>query len=360
MSTKLDFNEVFNKWNESTKKVFAHDRTQTVGASEVFDCIRKVFFKKRGKEFGYEKDANSEDSWGASKRGDLLENHYIVPALSNFLPEGAKLLYAGDDQKTLFHEKNSATPDGLIVGLARDALSDLGIPDIKSDCIVIEMKTIDPRVGLKEEKTIHHGQAQIQMGIFRETTKYKPYYAVVLYVDASFLDNIKPFVVEYDEMKWQAAQKRANTIWEYDNPKQFRPEGKFDDSCTYCEYKTECSLVTIGSIPPEEKKAVYSEEGQEEVGKLVKEIRELENKMELEKKSVEEKRYEVKRILEREKTRKMQAPDRKWRITWFSQAGRKTVDMDALKETLKEYEIDIEDFMKEGRPFDTLRITEAY
>lgn len=358
--TSLNFNEIFNKWNESTKKIFSHDRSQTVGASEVFGCLRQVFFKKRGKDLGYEKDKDNDDSWGASKRGDLLENHYIVPALRDFLPEGAKLLFSGEDQKTLFHNKNSATPDGLIVGLEKDALIDFGIPDIKSDCVVIEMKTIDPRVGLKEEKIIHHGQAQIQMGIFRENTKYKPYYAVILYVDASFLDNIKPFIVEYDQSKWEAAQKRANTIWEYDDPKQFRPEGKFDDSCGFCEYKKACSLVTIGSIPPEEKKSTYSDEGREEVGKLVKEIKELETKMELEKKSVEEKKYEVKRILEREKTRKMQAEDRKWRITWFSQAGKKTVDMEALKETLKEHEIDIEDFMKEGKPFDTLRITEAY
>lgn len=347
---KLDFKEIFDKWNADTQKIFSHDRSQTVGASEVFDCLRKVFFRKRGNELNYEKDADSEQSWGATRRGDLLENHYIVPAISNYLPQGAKLLYAGDDQKTLFYKRNSATPDGLIVGLSRDCLADLGIPDIKSDCIVLEMKTIDPRVGLKEEKSIHHGQAQIQMGLIRDTTPYKPFYAIVLYIDASFLDNIKPFVVEFSQEKWEAAQKRANTIWQYNKAEEIKPEGKIDNSCKFCEYKTACSLVSTGLVPPKKSTYKYDKNSEEEVAKIVAEIKELDSSVTENSKIIEEKKLQIKAILNKEKTRKMGRDN--WTVSWYSQEGKESVDLEAMRED----GIDVDSYKKRGNPFDVMRI----
>lgn len=350
---QLDFKEIFDKWNASTQKIFAHDRTQTVGASEVFDCLRKVFFKKRGKELGYDKDEDTSESWGATRRGDILENYFIVPALSQYLPQGAKLLFAGDDQKTLFFKRNSATPDGLIVGLTSDALSGLGIPDIKSDCVVIEMKTIDPRVGLIEEKAIHHGQAQIQMGLIRDTTPYKPNYAIVLYIDASFLDNIKPFVVEFDENKWKAAQVRANTVWAYDRADDIRPEGKLDDSCKFCEYKTACSIVITGKVPEARKQYKYTEESKEKVADLVREIKDLEASVKDYSKEIEELKSQIKDILQEEDTRKMGNKEDGFSVSWYSQEGRETIDTAAMEAD----GIDLNAYKKKGNGFDVLRIT---
>lgn len=351
---RLDFNQIFDAWNQSTQKVFAHDRTQSVGASEVFDCIRKVFFRKRGEEFGYKKD-EGVNSWGATRRGDILENYFIVPALSQFLPQGASLLFAGDDQKTLFKNRNSATPDGLIVGLTSDALTDLGIPDIKSDCIVIEMKTIDPRVGLTEEKQIHHGQAQIQMGLIRDTTDYKPYYAVILYVDASFLDNIKPFIVEYDEKKWQAAQTRANTIWTHNNAADFRPEGKFDGSCALCDFKSACALVSTGMLPPEIKSKKYDvdESVKAQIASLIKEIKDLEEVSSDNKKIAEEKKFEIKELMKKASARNVKADDRTWGVSWYPQEGRESIDTKAMAED----GYDLTPYIKKGQPFEVLRIT---
>lgn len=348
---QLDFKEIFEKWNAATQKVFAHDRSQTVGASEVFDCLRKVFFKKRGAELGYEKDVDADVSWGATRRGDILENYFIVPALSQYLPQGAKLLFAGDDQKTLFFKRNSATPDGLIVGLTSDALSGLGIPDIKSDCVVIEMKTIDPRVGLVEEKAIHHGQAQIQMGLIRDTTPYKPNYAIVLYIDASFLDNIKPFVVEFDENKWKAAQTRANTVWAHDKADDIRPEGKIDDGCKFCEFKTACSIVITGKIPEAKKKYNYDDDAKEQVSGLVNEIKDLEVIIKDYEKNIEEMKSQIKDILQEQDTRKM--GDESFSVSWYPQDGRETVDTKAMEAD----GIDLSPYKKRGNGFDVLRIT---
>src|SRR5690606_31829838 len=132
--------------------------------------------------------------------------YHVVPAME-YLPAPAKLTMGGSVQETIVLGRNSATPDGLIVGLDKEPLSLYGIENIRSNCVVLEIKSIDPRVNLKEEKDIHHGQTQVQMGIIRETTKFRPNYAVIIYVDASFLDNIKVYVVEFDAKKWEVAKK---------------------------------------------------------------------------------------------------------------------------------------------------------
>ena len=165
--SQLDFDAMFASYHATQAKTWDHDRSKTVGASEIFGCIRKGWFEKHknGKN-KYDPDED-DSSWGAALRGDILEEHYVVPALYHSIPKGTKLLLAGADQQTLISGLNSVTPDGLLVGLKRDALAKYGIPDIKSNCILIEMKSIDPRAGLSEEKSIHRGQFQQQMGIIR-------------------------------------------------------------------------------------------------------------------------------------------------------------------------------------------------
>jgi hypothetical protein len=51
-SKKLDFHKLFEDFNTANQKVWEHDRSTTVGASEVFTCLRKAWFEKRAKEFG--------------------------------------------------------------------------------------------------------------------------------------------------------------------------------------------------------------------------------------------------------------------------------------------------------------------
>src|ERR1039458_4661284 len=129
----LDFDVMFKDSIDANQKTWKYDRMESVGASEAFDCLRKIWFVKLGVKFGFAQDEEDEkdpESWGARERGNLLEEHYVVPAVRDHLPGNAKLRMAGKQQETLFLNKNSATPDGLIVGLPRNALKKYGIVDI--------------------------------------------------------------------------------------------------------------------------------------------------------------------------------------------------------------------------------------
>src|ERR1017187_9791563 len=173
------------------KKKWKHDRTKTVGASEVGTCSRRVWFGKKSTDA----DKDHVDRWGATERGNLIEMKLWAPALKK--KYNGKLKFRGDQQKSFIDGPLSATPDGLLLA-PRDALKEHGIKDIEADCILLECKSIDPRVDLKEARHHHILQAQAQLGCVRAKTKYKPVYCVISYIDASFLDNITEFVVKFD------------------------------------------------------------------------------------------------------------------------------------------------------------------
>jgi hypothetical protein len=391
MQMRINFEALFNEYVAETQKEWAHDRNLTVGASEIFGCLRKVFFRKRGGDFTrqvetgqfelvedgveivdgaeypkmvekpimktvpiYPEDDDEERSRGAAHRGDLLEAHYVVPAIRAKLPKG-KLLFGGTEQKTLFHNKNSATPDGVIIGLDRDALVDYGIADIGTHCICLEIKTIDPRVNLKEEKAIHHGQAQTQMGIIRELTPYKPNYTVILYINASFLDNVKPYVVEFDPDAWAAAQERANTVYAVNDPADIPPEGKLTGECDLCEFSRSCAFVITGTIPDDNSKLVDEA--------LLLEFDPLASRHEIARVAAEEAlenleqvKAEIKEALRASDTRKIggKKAKRPWSISWYAQKGRQSLSRKLVQEALGE---DLSAFETEGNPFDVLKIS---
>jgi len=347
----LDFEAMFKAYIADSQKVWAHDRSSTLGASEVFGCIRKGWFSKRGAEFGFEKDEDYEETWGATRRGDIIENHFVVPAL-DYLPKGVKALFAGADQQTLVQGKNSATPDGLLTNLKRNALAKYGVEDIGSSCVTLEIKSIDPRVGLREEKAIHHGQTQVQMGLIRELTPHKPNYAVILYVDASFLDNIKVFVVKFEERLWNTAKKRAANVWAIDDPSKLTPEGKFDGSCEYCPFKRSCALVTTGAIPTSDvKKGKHVDLEDALMTKLIQEYdaakaahAKTEYAFELAKQAIKERMQAL---------RENRVSGSWGKASWVRIPGRKTID---AKKMAEDHGIDIAAYETEGTPYDKLTI----
>lgn len=354
MSTVLDFADMFDGYVGSREKTWKYDRNKTLGASEAFGCIRKAWFAKNGTK----RDEDYEDTWGATHRGDLIENHLVVPAVQHGLKRQApmaKLLGAGDNQTTILdkRKKNSATPDGLIVGLTKDALKLYGIEDIESDSILLEIKSIDPRVNLQQEKSIHAGQVQQQLGIIRERTKFKPMYAVLVYVDASFHDNIKVFTVRYDEKKWEAARKRADLLFRTTDPGHLRPEGKFDDSCKHCPFKQACAEATIGSIPEKTNDREVMKRPEDPVMReLVAERERRRKKAEAATSEYEEQNQAIREHLQSMGRRGAQGDG--WRISWYPQDGKKKLNKERL---IEDTGVNLDDYMEDGKPFDVLRVT---
>lgn len=357
----LDFKDGFDKWVQATDKVWAHDRSQSVGASEAFGCLRKVWYSKNGAP----EDPDYEQSWGALRRGDIIENAFVAPAMEwamEKLTKDAVLLWAGDKQKTLVDGRLSATPDGLVIYADDDALINYGVPslgtkgdpDHPSACFNLEIKSIDPRVNLKEEKSIHRGQTIVQMGLTRMKTKWKPNYAVIIYVDCSFLDDIEVFVVPFDQKTFEVAQRRAESVYRVKDPRDIQAEGKIDGTCDYCKFKRACAKTNQENTPTDGEANEKNTELpiMKEFDALVRRERvasSAKKAAEVEHKSAQE---DLKQWFRETGVRVAVVDGIKASISWIK--GRKTLD----KSLLLADGIDVEKYMREGDGHDRLNISE--
>lgn len=348
----LNFDQIFHDYVQHDEKVWGHDRSKTLGASEAFSCLRQAWFKRFGEERGFEKDEGYEDTWGAAKRGDIIEDNWVVPAMLHGLPKSVGYELAGDDQKTFVYGKNSATPDGLLTNLPADALKEYGIDDIESDCVLLEIKSIDPRVTLDEEKAVHHGQAQVQMGILRRMTDYRPMYTVILYVDASFLNEISVYVVRYEPGKWKMAVNRAEQLFDAIGPSELRPEGKLTDECKFCAWKHACATVNGQGVPENDKMDdTTSTIMLEKLDELAEEREALKAEQKDLDTALEDLNVAIKDILKEIDSRKAVANS--FKFSWIFQKGRATID----KEAMKADDIDPAKYEKRGPGFEKLTVT---
>ena len=349
---QLDFEKMFNDYVANHQKVWAHDRALTVGASETFGCIRKIGFGKRGAEFGFEQDDDYENGWGAMERGNLIEDHWVVPVLDDELPEGVGLLWAGDDQTTFVREDDyiSATPDGLLTDLDKDAFALYGIPDIGADCALCEVKSIDPRVTLKEAKEQHFGQTIMQIGLIREETEWKPNYGIIIYVDASFLDQMKYFVVKFDENTYNTGKIRSDRVYNVDSLTELEAEGKLADDCKYCPWRQACAVVSNEAIP---ESTDYSNLPVDILDQLLLLVEKERVQDELEKEAKEEKdllRANIKQVLAESEVR--MAGDERFKVSWVMQKGRSTFDKAAAIVD----GVDVDKYQKVGPGFEKMSI----
>jgi hypothetical protein len=219
---------------------------------------------------------------------------------------------------------------------------------------MLEVKSIDPRVDLSEEKAIHHGQTQIQMGLMRQNTAFKPNYAVILYINASFLDDIEVFIVKFDEKKFKIAQDRAELVFKTTDPSKLYREGVIDGSCQYCPYQGSCLDTTQKGMPPKATKA--QETDPELVAALLnnelldrrRAATKAEKKAKAELALINE---EVKEVLRRYGSNK--AKGNGWSVSYTMAAGRQTLD----KASLEAAGIDLSDHTKLGNPYEILKVT---
>lgn len=238
---RLDLHAAALAHAHESKTGFEHDRSKTVGASEIGRCIRAVAMKKQG----VKPDTDHVDDPGFATRGNLIEDGWAAPVLARAAEAaGAKLLWSGQENQTsIVWEKKyaSCTPDGLFVGVPRDWLAGLGVKKC-SPHVLAEIKSIDPRVSPDRlPKDGHPEQAHFGMGLVRAATEYKPEFALLYYVNCSKLTDQYPLVIAFNESYFARqlarAKKAVTTPW-----KTLVAEGKIGGGkqCKYCEFQRTC------------------------------------------------------------------------------------------------------------------------
>lgn len=324
-----------------------HDRTKTVGSSEVGQCAKKIAFVKKQPRA---KGPAWRDGWGASTRGKIMEDHFWYPALKK--KYGDRLVMAGPKgQKTLIRPPLSATPDGLVTGMARDSLEYLGVADIgPSKCVLVECKTIDPRVPIREAKQENVFQVHVALGLVREMTPYKPDYALITYTDASFWDEVTEFAVRFDADVLAAADRRARDILAGET-KELRPEGYIAGGaeCDYCAFLKECG-VERRSVPVLDTEA--DPQFAAEITDMCRELLAAKTKAKADEMTIKLLEDDIKNRLREKKVRRVPGV-----VTWSQVKGRSSFDNKAIKSKLEELGEDIGQYETVGEATDRLLVS---
>lgn len=334
--------EALEQFAAASAKTWQHDRSQTVGASEVGQCARRVFFLKNEDDvvYGARRNEDHEDGWGAKVRGTIYENHWWEPALR--AAYGDSLLYAGADQRTFVSGYLSATPDGLLLK--------------EPEPVLLECKTADPRTNLAEAKPEHVYQVQVQMGLVRELTNHRPVKGIISYTDTSFWNEIKEFEVEFDPAVFAQAKARAAAIMTARGPDELKPEGYIAGGreCDLCPFSGACGKLRADRVPDGAADEV-DPATVEQVAALAHQIKARKANADaaaLETKQLEE---ELRDVLAGAGTRKVAGKD--FSVSWAALKGRPSWDHKALREAAAAAGVDVDSFQTAGDPSDRLTIT---
>jgi hypothetical protein len=327
------------------------DRAFTLGASDVGQCIRKAFFTKQGGE----RNPGYVDTWGAILRGQMIERVFWVPALRARF--GANLKFIGDKQRQFKRGFISATPDALLTNAPRDILAPLGVADIGSDCLLLECKSVDPRVKVDAPKPEHRYQAIVQLGVVRETTEFQPRFGVLTYIDASFWDNITEFAIEFDSNVYANAKVRATKVLTARAASELPPEGWIagGKECEHCPFTKACGIERRPPIDGGYADPQFAAEMRE----LAVAYKARQADIDAAEARLRTAQYEIKERLRAKQLRRVAGDD--FSVTWTPVKGRQGYDVKALSAAAAAAGVGVQEFETGAAPGDRLdvRVREA-
>lgn len=339
--------KALEQYAASQNRAWASDRSQTVGASEVGQCARKVYWLKNENDPSHAapRDPDYVDTWGARFRGTVMENEFWFPAMK--LQFGERLKFAGPDQQTFTSGFLSATPDGLIDGLRPGELKEL--PD--GGCVTGECKSADPRSNLTEAKAENIYQTHIQMGLVRKLTPYQPTHSLLSYIDASFWNEVREFVIPFDPKVFAAGEARATMIMTATDAADLKPEGWIagGHECDHCPFTKACGIERRRvPVTPEAADPQFVAE----ITDLARAIKQLDEASDANATRARELTDELKTRLRAKNVRAIPGV-----VSWSSVKGRSGFDNKAIKQAAIEAGVDVEQFATQGEPTDRLVIT---
>ena len=341
--------DILDAFAKTQDRPWSHDRSQTVGASEVGQCARKVFWLKNegDQQYGAQRDPDHADTWGARLRGTIMENELWVPAMRQRF--GERLLFAGSDQQTLVSGFISATPDGLITTLHEGEHESL----LEGTCATAECKTADPRTNLSEAKAENVYQTHVQMGLIRDLTPYQPTHSILSYIDASFWNEVVEFVVPFDQRIYETGKARAAQIMTATHPSELKPEGWIagGKDCEYCPFTKACN-VERRRVPDTDILASLDSQFVAEVTDMALAIKSAESAVEIQSSTLRDLQNQLKDRLREKGIRKVPGV-----VSWSAVKGRSSYNNKEIQEAAKLAGINIEQYKSEGEPTDRLQIT---
>ena len=341
--------DTLDRYARSSNKVFSHDRLNTVGASEVGQCVRKMFWLKNegDTQYAVSRDPDYVDNWGARMRGTIFEDAFWEPAMRARF--GDRLKLAGREQKTFVSDFLSATPDGIVTDLTAEEKAEIGT---EADCAMVECKTADPRTNLAEAKRANFYQTQVQMGLVRELTQYQPTHSVLSYTDASFWHEVREFVIPFEPDTFDALKNRSTTIMTATSIDEVAPEGWIAGAkeCNYCPFTRACGIERR-NLPFQDIGIPVDPQFKAEMEEYALSYKSLELERDRRDTELRELQTAIKNRLREKGVKKIPGV-----LSWSEVKGRQSFDNKALREAAVAAGIDVEQFSTVGESTDRLLI----
>jgi hypothetical protein len=230
--------DALHDWAGQTERPWKHDRAKTVGASEIGQCLRRIWYGKHG----VRRDTDVPAPWGYMRRGAVYEDHWFVPALRAYY--GKRLRFAGDQQRTFFDDTSplSATPDGLLRNLTDTERGEWDAHD--GDSVLIECKSIGSFKAAELPKPEHEFQTQAQMGLVRLHGRYQPGAAVIVYTSAFDWGRVSEHVIPFSPPVFERARERARiALASACPPAEGQASGGRE--CRYCPWAKTCGVSEL-------------------------------------------------------------------------------------------------------------------
>ncbi len=363
-----DLRSAAQRYLAENKSVFGHDRQKTVGASEIGLCSRRSAYEKRNTPH----DEDYRPPEGAAFRGNIIEDEWTVPIVDKWVTEdlGGELLWAGqENQRSLVAEKwkLSATPDGLAVGVHKHSLAPYGVKELLGPagklCFVTEMKSVDPRKPTEEfPLPAHMVQLQTQLGLINhdKSHDWRPKWGAVIYVNASFLDDIRVFPDFYRQAEFYNLIRRARLVYSLP-PEMHIPEGAIGGGkdCEQCPFAKRCKAHETALPPFTTNEQPWTADQSRKIRTLVGTIDNQKAKLKDAKTRKEAAEAELRMICRDGKTKniKMKLNDgRPFTVRWLKKAGALRYDQGLMSQQLMEDGHDLEDFKTRGEPSESLTV----
>lgn len=384
----LNFTAATDAFLRGNETKFKHNRMQTVGASEIGMCERRVGLEKLLGREGWDK--GYDPNLGITFRGQVMEAAIAVPVVRQAIRNhNVTLEWTGDRQKTFIHGAMSCTPDGLVkTGMGGvveyDMLADYDIPNLPGvwPMFLTEFKSFDPRSNAEKfPKNVHVKQVNSQIGIVRRVGG--PFareleHGVILYFDASNYRNVKIHPVTYDDGLFKAQELRATRIMDkvatakaHDDDaikyltRSLKPEGyiKGGDECVYCPFAKRCGGLMKVDIPQENAKRWNRQEPttiddivvSTIANTLAETITAAEDALEQDKEFIKDKKAELARIILAEGSSGIRTD--KLDVKLEIRRGSNIYDVKAIRENLIARGGDPEAFRKKSKPTENIKIT---
>jgi CRISPR/Cas system-associated exonuclease Cas4 (RecB family) len=185
-----------------------------------------AFFKKNPVKYPH----NGFQGNGFAERGHAIEA-WLVNKLKPLEKLGYKFEYMGKHQRSFYDAELgvSGTPDGVVT-----------LPD--GEVVLLEIKSIDPRANKNNlPKKSHVWQVQQNMYLVNKCLGIELKRAVLVYIDASNVYDIKEFSITYDGELVQIMLERAVTLWKATVPDDLEPDGVYSGDCENCPATHHCS-----------------------------------------------------------------------------------------------------------------------